>query len=125
MAEKMDQEIKREWVEALRSGRYQQGRNVLRSGWDADAQFCCLGVLADLYAKSHGVPWAPPEEGTSAWTLPDGSVALLGHDVTEWARLNDSPSVDDPAGGTMALSALNDLGKHSFAQIADLIEEQL
>ena len=32
------------WVAALRSGKYEQGQNVLCDG----SRFCCLGVLADL-----------------------------------------------------------------------------
>lgn len=44
----MDKEIKRRWVEALRSGKYEQGQGkLLHSG-----KFCCLGVLCDI----QGVP---------------------------------------------------------------------
>jgi len=42
----MDQEIKRKWVEALRSGRYQQGPQKL---YDSHKNtFCCLGVLGHV-----------------------------------------------------------------------------
>lgn len=34
-----------EWVDALRSGEYKQGKHVLRSTRD---EFCCLGVACDL-----------------------------------------------------------------------------
>lgn len=34
------------WIKALTSGKYKQGRYVLRS---KDNKFCCLGVLCDLY----------------------------------------------------------------------------
>ena len=37
----MDAEIKRKWVEALRSGKYKQGRDQLQNG----DTYCCLGVL--------------------------------------------------------------------------------
>ncbi len=41
----MNRELKKRWVEALRSGQYKQGQKQLRP--DADT-FCCLGVLCDL-----------------------------------------------------------------------------
>jgi hypothetical protein len=40
----MDAELKRKWVEALRSGKYEQASGKLRVG----NKFCCLGVLCDL-----------------------------------------------------------------------------
>ena len=46
----MDAEIKRKWVEALRSGNYQQGRNHLHR----DNKFCCLGVLCQITTGKMG-----------------------------------------------------------------------
>jgi hypothetical protein len=40
----MKKEIAERWVEALRSGKYEQGRHELRGG----DKFCCLGVLCDI-----------------------------------------------------------------------------
>jgi hypothetical protein len=40
----MDKELKNKWVKALCSGEYEQGAGQLRDG----AQFCCLGVLAEI-----------------------------------------------------------------------------
>jgi len=37
------------WIEALESGRYEQGRHVLNSHWDGKkGSFCCLGVACEL-----------------------------------------------------------------------------
>ena len=36
-----------QWIEALRSGRYEQGTIYL----EQDNKFCCLGVACDLFAK--------------------------------------------------------------------------
>src|SRR5690242_16385148 len=47
----MNQDIKKKWVDALKSGEYTQGQFVLRSFEDT---YCCLGVLCDLYAKETG-----------------------------------------------------------------------
>lgn len=41
----MDKKLKQTWVKALRSGKYQQGKETLRT---ASNEFCCLGVLCDL-----------------------------------------------------------------------------
>jgi hypothetical protein len=48
----LTKELMEKWVEALRSGRYQQGIGKLRS--IDDGQYCCLGVLCDIL---------PPEAG--------------------------------------------------------------
>lgn len=40
----MDQKLKRKWVAALRSGKYKQGKNRLKTKHG----FCCLGVLRDV-----------------------------------------------------------------------------
>lgn len=57
-------EVKKLWMDALRSGRYSQGREALRR----DDQFCCLGVLCDLYREFHP---------TTRW-IPHTSVYLAG-----------------------------------------------
>lgn len=41
----MNQEIKKKWLEALRSGKYKQGAGYLRR---RDESYCCLGVLCDI-----------------------------------------------------------------------------
>lgn len=41
----MKAELKAKWVEALRSGKYEQGHSALRNH---DNKFCCLGVLCDV-----------------------------------------------------------------------------
>jgi hypothetical protein len=47
---KMNPEVKARWVAALRSGEYLQGTSTLRIG----DQFCCLGVLCDIYSAERG-----------------------------------------------------------------------
>ena len=37
----MDKKLKAKWVKALRSGKYEQGRYMLRH----NNEYCCLGVL--------------------------------------------------------------------------------
>lgn len=48
--------IMKRWVRALRSGRYRQTTGKLRArnkAGNATNNFCCLGVLCDLYAQDH------------------------------------------------------------------------
>lgn len=43
---KLPKVFKEKWLKALRSCKYKQGTNGLRS---ADNRFCCLGVACDIY----------------------------------------------------------------------------
>lgn len=111
----MDAEIKAKWVEALRSGEYQQARTVLRS---LDDKFCCLGVLCQIVEpdrwvlrtseKCHsvyGVTSVPPEEITDPVGLDNAAIHTL------W-QMNDG----DPRAH---------IAPRSFAEIADYIEKTL
>jgi hypothetical protein len=40
----MKKEIKKRWVDALRSGEFRQGRRYLKR----DGKYCCLGVLCEI-----------------------------------------------------------------------------
>ncbi len=40
----MDAQLKQKWIEALRSGKYDQTKGALRT----EAGFCCLGVLCEV-----------------------------------------------------------------------------
>lgn len=45
LCKRIDPETKAEWVAALRSGKYEQGKYTLRT---PDNKFCCLGVYCDM-----------------------------------------------------------------------------
>lgn len=115
--ERMNPEIKEKWLEALRSGDYQQGTGRLKT---IDGKFCCLGVLCDLYAKERGIEWKLRSHGY----IFDGNATLLPRSATEWASIRSAPRVEEGY-----LMWLNDgsakLRQHTFTEIADLIEEQL
>lgn len=127
----MKPEIKKQWVEALRSGEYIQGTNRLQSG----GKFCCLGVLCDLAEKAGVIEGIP--SGCYDATLYDGSVSFLPSKVQRWAGLStDYPRVVCVWGeasrvrpGRMALTILNDRMQNdgtrlTFSDIADVIEAQ-
>lgn len=112
------QENRRKWVEALRSGDFQQGEGMLgyTDKEDGVTRFCCLGVACEVLG-------APREEsdaldrrfqyGGEAEYLPLIIVRKLGVP-------DRNPSLDNGE----RLANLND-GGTSFAEIADLIEHNL
>lgn len=114
----MNQEIKTKWIEALKSGKYKQGREHLRAGDD----FCCLGVLCDIYKNqsTEKVEWESPDRGNVYSILNHSGV--LPKPVQEWAELDSENPITGDAGHSLA--HLNDTGK-SFLEIADLIEKNL
>jgi len=90
------------WLEALRSGRYKQGTQVLKH----NDEFCCLGVLQDL---------CPIE--------PSGDRYYLSVETIEWA-FERGKGLHNPQAGGKELADLNDSGS-TFSEIADLIEANL
>lgn len=120
----MNPDIKSQWLTALRSGEYGQGRGVLRDEFD---NFCCLGVLCDLASQ----------DGVGEWEIIPGrnynrfvgkgrqaSVSFPPGWVLEWAGIDNDGYIGQffPVDGEEAsLVDLNDDGM-SFTQIADVIE---
>lgn len=131
----MNEEIKQEWITALTSGEYQQGKHELRT---SDNKYCCLGVLCDIAAK-HGVgEWrsnrrfVPTQKQLDSGSVLayDTSSGQLPKFVSDWAELSSAdPQVDytysNGAVGGRALSAINDRTDEGFAGIARYIQEQL
>lgn len=101
----MNEELKRKWVNALFSGEYKQGRGALRGGENND-EFCCLGVLCDIYDSSF---WDGFLYDVNDCTLPDF--------ILEATNLKVSNESD--------LINLNDAEKLSFEEIARWIEVNL
>jgi hypothetical protein len=114
--EKMNPEIKAQWVAALRSGEYKQALSALRLDDPAGGSgYCCLGVLCDISGQGE---WEEGGYRTKGGYL---SSAYLPEGVRRWAGINnDDPSVG--GGPEDYLSHKNDSGA-TFAEIADLIEQ--
>lgn len=126
---KLKPEIKTKWLEALRSGDYEQGRSQLRTG----DNFCCLGVLTDIcIQESDGdIEWRSPDT-TPSYDGISWQGGFLSSDVTAWAF--NSTGQDHEENPRMVvyddvrtLTSLNDDldDEYDFKKIADLIEEQL
>lgn len=117
----MDSELKQQWLAALRSGKYEQGKNSLK----VNNKYCCIGVLLSL--MNGDITWTDKYKGTkvtryyfdgSAWlegVMPGNlrcSIGLSNADHDRLTSFNDgvAPHATSP---------------QSFNQIADWIEEHL
>lgn len=114
---KMDADIKRQWVEALRSGKYPQAKKALRT----DAGYCCLGCVADVL----GCKWSITSDHLGRYRAEivdtegeyySGSRDWLPYPLEEKASL--PPTVQQ------FLAGMND-DRKSFAEIADFIDANL
>lgn len=145
----MNRENIQKWVDALRSGQFQQGGKSLKP---SATEHCCLGVLCDISGLGQ---WAREVGGFRLEYRAEGyeSSAIPPVPVVEWLgitendRLMEIPNVvldekasflmkqhfaeggiddEDPPqlepGDRWGVAGLNDSGRFSFEDIADLIE---
>jgi hypothetical protein len=127
----MDQQIKKLWVEELRSGKYKQGKERLKiEEENGEVYHCCLGVLCEIYQAN-----AENKMSLTTITMKNGTIYHMFADsssylpklVCDWAGLkNDlSPLVfNEKSNDREALAHLNDWG-YSFQEIAAMIEKSL
>lgn len=132
---KMNPEVKQKWIDALRSGKYEQGSGKLRT----PNGYCCLGVLCDLYAQEHNTQWEFRGYDENAnphpmdyWYFEDRNY-YLPESVMDWAGLkthNPLVRVDvednDEDNGYFQdeIANVNDLG-YTFMDLSKIIQEQL
>lgn len=142
----------RQWIAALRSGRYKQATGRLRklacrsgtTAHDDPVGHCCLGVLADMVVRlDRGPTWLATEFACDGITdnglLPATIVRYVSMPMamldpaTGKCRLSDDviwdtmlvPKVDPPTGmerNTTNVADLNDDG-HVFHEIAQYVED--
>ena len=111
----MNPQIKQKWLNALRSGEYQQTQRYLRK----EDGFCCLGVLCDLYIKENNVEWQHNEVDGYFY---ENHSFIPPSSVVEWSGSAEKRTKLYGKIGTLA--RLNDKGS-TFNEIADVIEEHL
>lgn len=139
----MNPEVKALWLDALRSGEYEQGQNFLHSEKDGKHTYCCLGVLCDLAVKAGVLS----ETVSMEYVDPDGDEDITtlhgyGHEtgvlpkvVQKWAGLDGGTAWRVDADGEYrsfeagngkvftTLSQLNDgLPVDGFTTVANVIE---
>ena len=126
----MDDNIRKQWVDKLRSGKYPQGEGSLRKG----ENFCCLGVLCELAVEQGVIKSSYIAEGTRGIYVyadekaDDEYDAWLPPTVRKWAglqtdevKLSRARVVGKPGLMALSLTAMNDNGC-TFEEIADFIE---
>ena len=135
----MDQQIKSDWVEALRSGEYEQARQAFTRIEDGKVKHCCLAVLTDLACKAgvEGIRRSRNYEKDGMYEVGDSDRGWVRHwsgglptVVARWAGLGHEEGLGwkaDPIIGGVSAAMRND-GQHSYnpgqtyAEIADAIE---
>lgn len=108
----MNAELKAKWVEALRSGKYKQGRGTLRR---KNGTFCCLGVLCDVESPDGWM--AEPLIGNYIERVDGCGPGYLPVRIAEAAALMTKDQE--------YLVVLNDSDRASFSEIANYIEANL
>lgn len=110
---KMNEGYKRIWLEALRSGKYKQGKGRLLS--ETGKEHCCIGVLCEVAGIEN-------EYIKTNFNLNREKLELFGLDwdaVTYLADMNDGDGISHPELASYSGPPL------SFDAIADWIENNL
>jgi hypothetical protein len=127
----MQLDVIRKWVDALRSGNYQQAKGYLkRKRQDGSVGFCCLGVLGDIVSPSAWSKWSPDNPRFQSW---NGKEEQLPEDVwyeyvgdvfkSEPYETDGNIYEDEQEVCTQELLATKNDSGYTFDQIANLIEE--
>lgn len=126
MITQMKNNIKEEWIAALRSGDYAQGAGKL----NRNGEYCCLGVLCDMAAKQGVVEDSIVRQDGNIMHRYGYSVAVLPRQVAVWAGLKVHEFSDWEVVGVSigdyptTLANLNDSGT-TFEAIAGIIEDYI
>ncbi len=126
MYNKLKPEFKVRWVEALRSGKYDQGRTCLKSKYGA---YCCIGVAAEISGCDLEAYHNPEHLAALDYSSDlNGIVTRMGGDSyppssisNEWL-LEPVQYNQDPL---PVLAFMNDHEGKDFNHIAKWIEENL
>ena len=117
----MPEQLAHDWLNALRSGEYEQGSGRL----ECDGKYCCLGVLqmiADGEVETH-------DDDLFSLAVPSDSW-YENHDIIFADSIRDESSLDRIPYAIYKmndyyLTELNDQYKLSFKKIADILEDSI
>ena len=111
----MKRELFNQWVSALRSGKYEQGKGLLCK----NNKFCCLGVFLDIINKSYKTNAAGVRmyEGRFCQNV----MGILSDQIVEEYGFYSSYGNHIAELGD-SLASLNDVKSISFNGIADILE---
>jgi hypothetical protein len=107
---RMNSAAKKKWLAALRSGKYEQARGVIR----ADDKFCCLGILCEVLRPGSTEAFNLIATENITKILDGEDFGLLEWNRNRLASMNDGMSFYGES-----------FHPHSFKEIADWIEANL
>ncbi len=130
----MKQDVKEKWISLLRSGEHEKATWMLFRFHNGKRQLDVLGVLVDLYLRTHNEEWAKGTyrgtqakfEGAIAGLALDNDMYYLPKRVQMWAELESkNPILNVSYQNKNKLAEINDLTGLSLSGMADLIEKGL
>lgn len=114
----MNAELKQKWLDALRSGRYSQGKEVLKKvSYVGHAQHCCLGVLCEVVPLVQEVRMANKALGFELSGSGEADNKYLTPSILAYVGLTDSQQKE--------LAAMNDDEGLLFDEIAAWVEKNV
>jgi hypothetical protein len=113
------------WIQALRSGEYEQGQGHLRLNqpFGAKPRYCCLGVAQEVALRNG---WVSVDVPNSDWL--DWGPAAMPADLGRWFGFMHPHATDPPLvyhqdqGDNVCCTMANDDLNWTFEQIADALE---
>lgn len=110
---RMNAQIKKMWVDALRSGKFKQGHGTLYNSYRNE--YCCLGVLQTLVEPENKYG----RRDRTGWHLNFPTASCLKTAGLGRHRFGDETGI------CVKLADMNDASEKSFKEIADFIEQNL
>ena len=117
--------LQQEWVNALRSGKYKQGKDRLRK----NDSYCCLGVACEIFKEKFGITVEIPDSLDSGYYynemityLPNILVQRLHFYSSTGRNCFHENSMHDLCKVKNLSDTLNDQCGLTFEQIATIIE---
>lgn len=129
----MKKNIAKKWIKALRSGKYKQGKSWLKQyNSKGQEQYCCLGVLCELYNESMKKNHKKSLQTRSIDGVETNFVYFgnqsegLPKVVRQWAGVKTSLGdfYNNNDYDSLCLADLNDCGS-KFTTIANIIEKNM
>ena len=105
------EELRIAWIEALESGKYEQGRIYLND----NGKFCCLGVLCDILVKNNMLDITSTTGGVTTYS---NAACVLPHKIVKLIGLYSDTGELAKNKFVNSLVTLNDTHKMNFKGIA-------
>ncbi len=109
-----------EWLVALRSDKYKQGKGALKLSFQKEDRFCCMGVLCDVvdttkWSKSKTYTDTLLYGDTKCDIFPPANIRIIPKDQLTQSHRSIM----------YALAGFNDDSGYDFKKIADWIQEHV